>query len=102
MPFFFQAGGIKTVYMPFFFQAGGIMTVYMPFFFQAGGVNHPGYKNDFLDQAGSTSIVFSMKESVGCLSKALRIFEVRNMFGTIIRVLIKQYIYFYNGVHRHQ
>lgn len=36
---------------------------------------HHGYRKDFLDKEGSSSIVFGMKETVGALAKALRIFE---------------------------
>merc|ERR1712038_1400618 len=40
---------------------------------------HHGYKKDFLDKEGSTSIVFGMNESVGALAKALRVFENHNV-----------------------
>lgn len=36
---------------------------------------HPGYKPDFIDLEGSSSLIFAMKEEVGALAKALRIFE---------------------------
>jgi len=39
------------------------------------GVRYPGYRRELLDTDGSTSLVFTMKEEVGALAKALRIFE---------------------------
>ncbi|XP_013396180.1 protein henna [Lingula anatina] len=40
---------------------------------------HPGYKPDYDDTEGSTSLVFSVKEEVGALAKALKIFEVHGV-----------------------
>jgi len=36
---------------------------------------HHGYRGDYVDAEGSSSVVFAMNEQVGALSKALKIFE---------------------------
>ena len=51
-----------------------------PFIFQSGVVHKVPYAPDYVDEEGSTSIVFAMNEEVGALAKALRIFEVRILF----------------------